>query len=138
MNLNCARNFFYFPSATGGETDAGMHYGAHPLIFKKAEELRNRMTPAEELLWNYLRTNEWKLKFRRQHPLSLYVVDFYCHALKLIIEVDGLIHENEDVKRNDIERENNLKSFGLTILRFKNEEVITKLESVLETIKHKV
>jgi cyclase len=64
-------------------------------------------------LWNYLKTNEWKLKFRRQHPLSLYVVDFYCHSLKLAIEVDGSIHDHEEVKRNDAEREKNLKSLGL-------------------------
>src|SRR6476659_5669904 len=115
MNLNCARNFFYFPSATGGETDAGMHYGAHPLIFKKAEELRNRMTHAEELLWNYLKTNEWNVKFRRQHPLSIYVADFYCHKLKLIIEVDGSIHNIENIKKHDAERELNLKSLGLKI-----------------------
>lgn len=135
MNLNFANFFSYSPSENGG---AGMHYGAHPLIFKKAKELRNRMTHAEELLWNHLKTNKWNLKFRRQHPVSLYVADFYCHKLKLVIEIDGSIHENEDVKRNDIERETNLKSLGLYILRFNNNEVITKLETVLEKIKNKI
>ena len=116
MSLNFIDNFSF---SLSGDTGMGMHYGAHPLIFRKAEELRNRMTHAEELLWNYLKTNEWKIKFRRQHSISLYVADFYCHKLKLVIEVDGSIHENEDVKRNDIEREANLKSLGLHILRFK-------------------
>ena len=112
-----------------------MHYGALPLILKKAEELRNKMTHAEELLWNYLKTNEWGYKFRRQHPLFMYVADFYCHQLKLIIEVDGSIHEVEDVKRNDIIRENHLKDLGLKIIRLKNNDVINHVENVLVQIK---
>jgi len=112
-----------------------MHYGAHPLIFRKAAELRNKMTFAEGLLWNYLKANEWGYKFRRQHPLFMYVADFYCHQLKLIIEIDGSIHELEDVKRNDAIRENHLKNLGLKIIRFKNEEVINHLEVVLNKIK---
>ncbi|HEY6978389.1 MAG TPA: DUF559 domain-containing protein, partial [Chitinophagaceae bacterium] len=71
MKTNLINNFFYSPSR-----EEGMHYGAHPLIFKKAEELRSKMTHAEELLWNYLKLNEWNLKFRRQHPIALYVADF--------------------------------------------------------------
>ncbi len=126
-------NFLYSPLK-----DRGMHYGANPLIFRKAEELRNKMTNAEELLWNYLKTNEWTLKFRRQHPLSIYVADFYCHKLKFIIEVDGSIHDNEDVKRHDAEREFNLKSLGLKIIRFTNDEVTLKLETVLEKIKNTI
>jgi very-short-patch-repair endonuclease len=121
----------YSPSGTGGS----MHYGAHPLIFKRAEELRNNMTHAEELLWNYLKVNEWGYKFRRQHPLFMYVADFYCHQLKLIIDIDGSIHELEDVKRNDAVRENHLKSLGLKIIRFKNEDVMNNLETVLVQIK---
>lgn len=76
-----------------------MFYGAGSLIFKRAVELRNRMTHAEQILWDELRINEWKLKFRRQHPISLYIVDFYCHRLKLVIEVDGSIHDNEEAKK---------------------------------------
>jgi len=49
------------------------------MIFKKTEELGNRMTPAEELLWNYLKTNEWGYKFRIQYPVFMYVAGFYCH-----------------------------------------------------------
>lgn len=112
-----------------------MFYGASHLIFQKAEELRNRMTPAEELLWKHIHINEWKLKFRRQHPISNYVVDFYCHAARLVIELDGGIHEVEEVKINDQVREQNLKSLGLTVLRFKNEEVFQNKSTVLKTIK---
>ena len=112
-----------------------MFYGASHLIFQKAEELRNRMTPAEELLWKHIYINEWKLKFRRQHPISNYVVDFYCHAARLVIELDGDIHDVEEVKINDEVREQNLKSLGLTVLRFKNEEVFQNKSIVLKTIK---
>jgi very-short-patch-repair endonuclease len=130
MKLQFATNHFQY-SPSGAGDFGGMHCGAHPLIFKKAEELRNKMTLAEELLWNYLKTNEWGYKFRRQHPILMYVADFYCHQLKLIIEIDGSIHQLEDVKRNDAIRENHLKNLGLKIIRFKNEKVMNDLESVL-------
>jgi acetylglutamate kinase len=111
-----------------------MFYGASNLIFQRAEELRNRMTAAEELLWKQIHINEWKQKFRRQHPIANYVVDFYCHALKLVIELDGGIHEVEEVKKLDEYREAHLIELGLTVLRFKNEQVFEQNKLVLETI----
>lgn len=90
-----------------------MYYGASHLIFQKAEELRNRMTPAEEILWKHIHINQWKLKFRRQHPIWNYIADFYCHGIKLVIELDGAIHELEDVKKNDAIRENYLIRNGI-------------------------
>jgi acetylglutamate kinase len=111
-----------------------MYYGASSLIFQKAEELRNHMTPAEEILWNSIHINEWKLKFRRQHPIANWVVDFYCHPIKLVIELDGEIHNVEEVKRNDEEREKSLKGLGLTILRIKNEQVYKNKKNVLQEI----
>jgi acetylglutamate kinase len=118
----------------GGNSPYNMFYGATKLIFEKAEELRNRMTATEEILWNSIKINDFHLKFRRQHPISLYVADFYCHAIRLVIELDGGYHENEEVKRNDVVRENNIKDFGITVLRFKNEEVTNSLEKVLQAI----
>lgn len=111
-----------------------MFYGANSFVFQRAEELRNRMTPSEEVLWKSIHINEWKLKFRRQHPIANWVVDFYCHAIKLVIEVDGDVHGADDVKRNDEEREKYLKNLGLTVLRFKNEEVFKNKKAVLEKI----
>ena len=111
-----------------------MYYGASHLIFQKAEELRNRMTPAEEVLCKLIHINEWKLKFRRQHPIWNYVADFYCHKLKLVIELDGGIHEQEEIKKYDEARENHLKEFGLTILRFKNEQVLSNSDEVMKEI----
>ena len=115
-----------------------MYYGASHLIFQKAEELRNRTTSAEEILWKHIHINQWKLKFRRQHPIWTYVADFYCHGIKLVIELDGGIHEIEDVKRNDETRENHLKKLGLTVLRFKNEEVYNNINTVLEKISNTI
>ena len=111
-----------------------MHFGADTIIFEKAEELRARMTPAEEILWNVININDWRLKFRRQHPLSHYIADFYCHNVKLVIELDGGYHENKEVKIYDTARENEIKEFGITVLRFKNEEVINNIEAVLNKI----
>lgn len=111
-----------------------MYYGASSLIFQKAEELRNRMTPAEEVLWKAIHINEWKLKFRRQHPIANWVVDFYCHPIKLVIELDGEIHDVDDVKRNDEQREKSLTRLGLTILRFKNDAVYKNKKAVLQKI----
>lgn len=111
-----------------------MYYGASNLIFQRATELRAIMTPAEEILWNAIHINEWKLKFRRQHPIASYIVDFYCHSNKLVIEIDGLIHEEEEVKNNDTYREEHLRDLGLTVLRFKNEEVLKNKQTVLNII----
>jgi len=119
MRSNSYIEFHYSPLGDGGKKE-NMFYGASHLIFQKAEELRNRMTPAEEILWKHIHINEWKLKFRRQHPIANYVADFYCHGIKLVIELDGGIHEVEEVKLYDETRENHLKELGLTILRFKN------------------
>ncbi len=115
-----------------------MFYGATPLIFKKAEELRNNMTRSEEILWNYLKTNDWGLKFRRQHPVSNYIADFYCHQKKVVIEIDGTIHDEEDVKRNDKLRQTTLESLGLKVVRFRNEEVLHNVADVLDKIKEAI
>lgn len=66
--------------------------------------------------------------------MSLYVVDFYCHELKLVIEIDGGIHELEEIKRLDEEREANLNELGLTVVRFTNDEVFYQIKKVLENI----
>jgi len=111
-----------------------MFYGTGNLIFQRTTELRATMTPAEEILWNELHINEWRLKFRRQHPVANYVVDFYCHANKLAIELDGTIHDTDEVKKNDAFREKDLRNLGLTVLRFKNEDVLKNTNAVLKKI----
>ncbi len=100
-----------------------MFYGAGNLIFEKAEQLRNNITAAEEQLWNYLRGSQLGVKFRRQHPAAIYVLDFYCDELRLAIEIDGSIHYLEDVKKNDTIRQQTLENLGISFLRFTNTEV---------------
>jgi cyclase len=112
----------------------GMHFGAGPLIFQKAKELRNRMTASEEFFWLRLRAQFPELRFRRQHPISIYIADFYCHQLKLVIEIDGSIHDLPEVKANDNNRQSDLESFGLKIIRFTNQQINEKPEEALETL----
>ena len=111
-----------------------MHAGAGKEIYQKARELRNRSTHAEDILWGYLKNKPHGIKFRRQHPYANYILDFYCHSLKLIIEVDGSIHDSDRAKANDKQRQNLLEREGLAFLRFRNEELTSKLEIVIQSI----
>ena len=98
-----------------------------------AKELRRNMTPAEKLLWVKLRTNRLNgYHFRRQQIIDGFIVDFYCHSVDLIIEIDGPIHQQQ--KDYDRERTRILKERGLHLLRFKNEEVMNELDSILQKI----
>lgn len=99
-----------------------------------ARSLRKHSTDAEQLLWQALRNRRLNgLKFRRQHPIGKYIVDFYCSEKKFVIEVDGDYHLYTD--ENDIERQNWLESQGYRIVRFWNEDVLKDLEAVVHYIK---
>jgi len=111
-----------------------MFYSASPLIFQRAKELRNHVTHAEMVLWDYLRGNQFGYKFRRQHPVGNFIVDFYCHKLKLAIEVDGSVHNNEDVIEYDEERQKILESEGIKVIRFTNDDVLKNTENVMKKI----
>jgi predicted helicase len=103
------------------------------VLLQKAKELRQKQTPAEQMLWQCLRANQLHgAKFRRQHNIGQYIVDFYCHAAKLVIELDGGIHELQ--KAQDSDRDTYLKANGLQVLRFPNEEITQNLPQVLQTI----
>jgi phosphoribosylformimino-5-aminoimidazole carboxamide ribotide isomerase len=115
-----------------------MFYKANPQVFQIAEKLRKHLTASEEILWNHLRQGQSGIKFRRQHPASIYVLDFYAHEIALAIEIDGNVHSLQDVKRNDIERQKHLESLGITFLRFSNEEVLRGMELVMATINDKI
>ena len=73
----------------------------------------------------------FNLKFRRQHPINQFIVDFYCDQLKLVIELDGDYHDIPEIKERDEEREHMLKEWGLKVIRFKNKEVETDIKSIL-------
>lgn len=86
-----------------------MFYGATPIIFERAKILRLNLTESELLLWYKLKERFPGYKFRRQHPISRFITDFYCHKLKLIIELDGLIHSIKDVMQIDQVRQKELE-----------------------------
>ena len=112
----------------------GMFQGANHLVFELAKDLRRNMTHSESVLWMRLKDGVKGLKFRRQHPIKNYIADFYCHKIKLVVEADGKIHDKEENKKYDKQRENDLKSWGYTIIRFKNEEIKNNIEFVLAEI----
>ncbi len=108
--------------------------GAHAKIFENAKALRHNMTPAEKFLWEKLRANNRNIKFRRQHALGNYIADFYCHKHKLVIELDGSIHQLPEVQIKDHEKQTFLENEGLKVLRFTNQQVFSNAEKVLEEI----
>lgn len=111
-----------------------MFHEASLVIFELAKKLRNNVTPTEMLLWGRLKEHFPKLKFRRQHPVSIYIADFYCHTERQIIEIDGSIHELEEVKTNDIIRQKDLKDLGIKALRFSTKEITHSMDTVLQKI----
>jgi very-short-patch-repair endonuclease len=104
----------------------------------QARQLRARQTAAEELLWQLLRNRQLLgFKFRRQHQFGDYVADFYCREGQLVIECDGTAHEPNEQWQHDRERDAYMLAQGLRILRFRNEQVLDDIESVLmEIAKH--
>ena len=111
-------------------------HGAPPDSFEKARHLRSNVTSAEEELWKHIRRKQLDgFRFRRQHPVDQFILDFYCHEGRLAIEVDGLIHEQPEQKMYDLERGKIIEEFGIKVLRFKNEEVFNSLPGVLNKIK---
>jgi len=101
----------------------------------RARELRREQTPSEEALWDLLRDRSaLNLKFRRQHLIGPYVADFYCHELKLIVELDGGVHHDPSQAAHDQNRDANLTSLGYKILRFANEDIHENPQTVLDRI----
>ncbi len=100
------------------------------------KDLRNNGTTAEAFLWKQLLKSQLEgRKFRRQHSIGNYIVDFYCPKEKLIIELDGEVHNNPTAKQYDEERTKYLNSIGFTVIRFENKMVFDHLPSVLKEIK---
>jgi cyclase len=100
-----------------------MFYGASSIIFENAKKLRKTVTDAEKILWEHLKEKKLGVKFRRQHPISSFIADFYCHEKKLIIELDGSIHNIKEIFENDLERQAAIEAFGIKVIRFKNQEI---------------
>ena len=104
-----------------------------------ARRLRKESTDAEKLLWGYLRRKSlFGFKFRRQEQIGDYIVDFVCYETKLIVELDGGHHNQDEVKINDASRQKWLVSQGFSVIRFWNNEVMKNIEGVLQIIKANV
>jgi len=113
-----------------------MFYGAKPAIFERAKLLRKNMTQAEKELWNRLNRNQLGVRFKTQHPIDIFIADFYCHVYKLVIELDGAIHEQQI--DYDEGRTAELDRFGIKVIRFTNQEVLTDMENVIAKIKKEI
>ncbi len=104
-------------------------------IFKERRvELRKNATEAEEKLWNYLRNSKLGYKFRRQHSIGGYILDFYCSSKKLIIELDGEIHNSVEAREYDQVRDKFFTDLGYTTLRFPNKKVTEHITNTLKEI----
>ena len=140
----CLSRYFIGKLVTGGlgryleltmqRTDLpNMFYNAKRSIFQNACELRENMTDAEKHLWARLNKNQLGVRFKAQHPIDIFIVDFYCHQFKLVVEVDGEIHLSQ--KDYDDGRTAELERFGLKVIRFTNQEILNNVDMVVDEIK---
>jgi very-short-patch-repair endonuclease len=112
-----------------------LHKDCLPHLFEYAKRLRRLETEAEKKLWQFLRNRKLKgRKFRRQHVIDCYILDFYCHECKLAIELDGGIHRKKEVREYDEERTIRISEHHITLIRFQNFEVLENIEAVLHKI----
>ena len=108
-----------------------MFFGASPSTFAFARELRKKETLAEKKLWSRISRKKLGARFRRQHPLFKFVVDFYSHEIRLAIEVDGGIHQGSEAISYDEMRTTLINEFGIEVIRFTNEEVFNEIDEVI-------
>ena len=104
-------------------------------LLERSKQLRVKQTPAENVLWSLLKGRQLDgYKFRRQHVVFSYIVDFCCYAEKLIVELDGGYHMATKAREQDKQREAFLSANGYRIIRFRNVDVFDQKEQVLQTI----
>jgi very-short-patch-repair endonuclease len=116
------------------ELDKTMYFNARPSTMEAARLLRKQTAHIEEILWEKLKGKQiLGLRFRRQHPIDLFIVDFYCHKVRLVVEIDGEIHNYQ--REYDIGRTAELEKFDIKVIRFSNVEVILDIEKVISKIK---
>jgi len=108
-------------------------------LIEKCREYRKNLTEAEAALWKELRAKKiLGYKFRRQHPMGGYILDFYCAEVRLAIEVDGSMHQDQEQIEYDRHRSSNQAEMDIEVLRFWNDEVLNKTGSVIEKIIRKI
>jgi very-short-patch-repair endonuclease len=106
----------------------------YPLLLERAREMRHPQTPAEAALWRVLRNHNLKYKFRRQHPIDHYIIDFYCAQAKLCIEIDGASHFEPEQQKYDALRTEILEELGCKVIRFTNNDVRYNIHAVVDEI----
>ncbi|MEM6526007.1 MAG: endonuclease domain-containing protein [Bacteroidota bacterium] len=112
-----------------------MFYGASPAVFEKAKMLRSNMTSQEKLLWEELKSNRlYGLRFKAQHPIDIFIADFYCHKIKLVIEIDGNSHNSSDQISYDLNRTYMMNELGIKVIRFRNSEIEDNMSYVLGVV----
>lgn len=113
-----------------------LHKDAIGKLYQYGRELRQESTEAEKILWAELRNRKLNgLKFRRQHPLDKVIVDFYCNERKIVVELDGSVHDEKINKDYDEARTAMLAGLNIIVLRFQNDEVVNNIEDVLNKIR---
>jgi very-short-patch-repair endonuclease len=118
-------------SPTGHWDDIPAHH------FQKARQLRQQTTPPEKRLWQYLRSKQLGIKFRSQHPINRYIVDFYARKAGLVVEVDGeMAHTYPGQVKHDRERDKFMEGLGLKVLRFSASDVMSNIEGVISEIEY--
>jgi very-short-patch-repair endonuclease len=110
----------------------------YPPLLKRAREMRQPQTPAETTLWRALRNRNLKYKFRRQHPIENFIIDFYCAQAKLCIEIDGASHLEAAQMEYDAARTAYLQESGYQLIRFTNDDVRYNLDAVVDSIVKKI
>ena len=119
------------------ELEKSMYYGAKTDTLSAAKILRENMTNCEKLLWEKLKLKQvCGLKFRRQHPIDFFIVDFYCHEARLVIEIDGKIHDKQ--REYDDGRSAEMEKYFIKVIRFKNSEVEKNIYDVVERIENEI
>ena len=122
------------PSGRGAGGEGGIP-PIPPDILKHARSLRSKQTDAEQLLWGLVRDRRFAgKKFRRQHPIGRYILDFYCHEFRLAVELDGGQHNDEETRSRDDRRSRFLSEQGVRVVRFWNHDVLLQTDSVLESL----
>jgi very-short-patch-repair endonuclease len=106
----------------------------NPKLKQLARELRNNPTYSEKILWQGLRRKQLGCEFHRQVPIDEYIIDFYCHELRLAIEIDGISHDSLFAKRRDVKRQQILENLGVKFLRFTDDEVLENPNKVIGEI----
>jgi very-short-patch-repair endonuclease len=119
------------------ELDKTMYFKASPEIMNNLRMLRETMTTFEKLLWEKLKGKQiCGLRFCRQHPIFIFIADFYCHEVRLVVEIDGEIHNQQE--EYDDGRSAEMEKFDIKVIRFQNYEIENNIEKVVQEIKNAV